>query len=147
MIIKFINEWDVNDMNGGGKRIMDRNLKFEIIVNLYVEFINFLEKHYKTLDDIKYIIIKENDDNYIILKEDFIRLSKTINYNMGYGYGKKLNDELLFLGDNFRIEILQMEYFNYIEDNNSHINIPTKIKRNLQLYIEDDWEGNSSMSF
>lgn len=126
---------------------MDRNLKFEIIVNLYVEFINFLEKHYKTLDDIKYIIIKENDDNYIILKEDFIRLSKTINYNMGYGYGKKLNDELLFLGDNFRIEILQMEYFNYIEDNNSHINIPTKIKRNPQLYIEDDWEGNSSMSF
>ena len=126
---------------------MDRNLKFEIIVNLYVEFINFLEKHYKTLDNIKYIIIKENDDNYIILKEDFIRLSKTINYNMGYGYGKKLNDELLFLGDNFRIEILQMEYFNYIEDNNSHINIPTKIKRNPQLYIEDDWEGNSSMSF
>lgn len=126
---------------------MDRNLKFEIIVNLYVEFINFLEKHYKTLDNIKYIIIKENDDNYIILKEDFIKLSKTINYNMGYGFGKKLNDELLFLGDNFRIEILQMEYFNYIEDNNSHINIPTKIKRNPQLYVEDDWEGNSSVSF
>lgn len=120
---------------------------FEIIVNLYVEFINFLEKHYKTLDDIKYIIIKENDDNYIIPKEDFIKLSKTVNYNMGYGFGKKLNDELLFLGDNFRIEILQMEYFNYIEGNNSHINIPTKIKRNPQLYIEDDWEGNSSMSF
>ena len=120
--------------------------KVEVIVNLYVEFINFLEKHYKTLDDIKYIIIREDGD-YIILKEDFIKLSKTINYNMGYGFGKKLNDELLFLGDNFRIEILQMEYFNYIEDNNSHINIPIKIKRNPQLYIEDDWEGNSSVSF
>lgn len=121
---------------------------FEIIVNLYVEFINFLEKHYKTLDDIKYIIIKENDDNYIIPKEDFIKLSKTINYNMGYGFGKKLNDELLFLGDNFRIEILQMEYFNYVEDNNLHIDIPTKIKRNPQLYIEDDWdEGNSFIKF
>lgn len=121
---------------------------FEIIVNLYVEFINFLEKHYKTLDDIKYIIIKENDDNYIIPKEDFIKLSKTINYNMGYGFGKKLNDEVLFLGDNFRIEILQMEYFNYIEDNNSHINIPKKIKRNPQLYIEDDWDkGNSFIKF
>lgn len=121
---------------------------FEIIVNLYVEFINFLEKHYKTLDDIKYIIIKENDDNYIIPKEDFIKLSKTINYNMGYGFGKKLNDEVLFLGDNFRIEILQMEYFNYIEDNNSHTNIPKKIKRNPQLYIEDDWDkGNSFIKF
>ena len=121
--------------------------KVEVIVNLYVEFINFLEKHYKTFDDIKYIIIKEDNYSYMVLKEDFINLSKTINYNMGYGFGKKLNDELLFLGDNFRIEILQMEYFNYIEDNNSHINIPTKIKRNPQLYIEDDWEGNSSMSF
>lgn len=121
---------------------------FEIIVNLYVEFINFLEKHYKTFDDIKYIIIKENDDNYIIPKEDFIKLSKTINYNMGYGFGKKLNDEVLFLGENFRIEILQMEYFNYVEDNNLHIDIPTKIKRNPQLYIEDDWdEGNSFIKF
>lgn len=121
---------------------------FEIIVNLYVEFINFLEKHYKTFDDIKYIIIKEDNDSYMVLKEDFINLSKTINYNMGYGFGKKLNDELLFLGDNFRIEILQMEYFNYIEDNNSHINIPTKIKRNPQLYIEDDWDkGNSFIKF
>lgn len=121
--------------------------KFEIIVNLYVEFINFLEKHYKTLDDIKYIIIKENDDNYIIPKEDFIKLSKTINYNVGYGSGKKLNDELLFLGEDFRIEILQMEYFNYIKSNNSHIKIPKKINRNPQLYIEDDWEGNSNVSF
>lgn len=54
--------------------------KFEIIVNFYVEFINFLEKHYKTFDDIKYIMLKDCDDSFIILKEDFIKLSKTINY-------------------------------------------------------------------
>lgn len=122
--------------------------KFEIIVNLYVEFINFLEKHYKTFDDIKYIILKECNDSFIIPKADFLKLSKRINYNAGYGSGKKLNDELLFLGEDFRIEILQMEYFNYIKSNNSHIKIPKKIKRNPQLYIEDDWdEGNSFVKF
>lgn len=122
--------------------------KVEVIVNLYSEFVNFLNKYNKTLDDIKYIMLLKNnpEGNSIILKEDFIRLSKEIDYNMGYGFGKKLNDDLLFIGEDFRIEILELEYFVFI-DEVPDIIISKKIDRNPQLYIEDDWEGNSSVSF
>lgn len=122
--------------------------KVEVIVNLYSEFVNFLNKYNKTLDDIKYIMLLKNnpEGNSIILKEDFIRLSKEIDYNMGYGFGKKLNDDLLFIGEDFRIEILELEYFIFIEEVPDII-ISNRIDRNPQLYIEDDWEGNSSVSF
>lgn len=122
--------------------------KFEVIVNLYSEFVNFLNKYNKTLDDIKYVILlKYNpEENSIILKEDFIKLSKEIDYNIGYGFGKKLNNDLLFIGEDFRIEILELEYFIFIEEVPDII-ISKRIDRNPQLYIEDDWEGNSSVSF
>lgn len=118
----------------------DNREQAEVIVNLYSEFVNFLNEYNKTLDDIKYVILlKDNpEENSIVLKEDFIRLSKEIDYNMGYGSGKKINDDLLFIGEDFRIEILELEYFNFIEEIPDII-IPDIIDRNPQLYIEDDW--------
>lgn len=118
----------------------DNREQAEVIVNLYSEFVNFLNEYNKTLDDIKYVILlKDNpEENNIVLKEDFIRLSKEIDYNMGYGSSKKINDDLLFIGEDFRIEILELEYFNFIEEIPDII-IPDRIDRNPQLYIEDDW--------
>lgn len=109
------------------------------LTNLYEETIKILEKNDKSLDDIETVVLIDKiypENSCTIPKKDYIRLSKKINYNSGFGTGKKIDSGLMLLGKDFRIirrEYDSAEYFEFI---NYKVEIPEKINKNAKIWWE-----------
>lgn len=79
------------------------------IKNLYNETLQVLNEHNKSFDDVLNIVIIYEDDyqhdkeEYIIDKNDFIEIAKTINYDSGYGL-PEINESLKIIGKDWYME-------------------------------------------
>lgn len=77
--------------------------------NLYNETLQVLNDHNKSFDDVLNVVIiydddyQHNNEEYIIDKNDFIEIAKTINYDSGYGL-PEINESLKILGKDWYME-------------------------------------------
>lgn len=114
------------------------------IMTLYNEIGKILKRNNKTFADIETVILIDDIDSEnscVISKEDFIRISKETNY-VNNGAGKKIENGLMLLGKNFRIERKELDNIDfsdssgYFEFISYEIKIPEKIKRNAKIWWE-----------
>lgn len=113
-------------------------------MTLYNEIENILKRNNKTFADIETVILIDDIDSEnscVIPKECFIRISKETNY-VNSGAGKKIENGLMLLGKDFRIERRELDNIDfsdssgYFEFISYKIKIPEKINRNAKIWWE-----------
>ena len=82
---------------------LDRRDGQENLTNLYNETLEALRGLDKTFNDVKLIMIEYQDQTELINKDDFIEVSKTINYDSDYGM-PEINEELKIVGEDWWLE-------------------------------------------
>ena len=114
------------------------------LMTLYNEISNILKRNNKTFADIETVILIDDIDSEnscVIPKEDFIRISKETNY-VNNGAGKKIENGLMLLGKDFRIERKELDNIDfsdssgYFEFISYEIKIPEKINWNAKIWWE-----------
>ena len=70
-----------------------------MMTNLYEETVEILKEHRKTFNDVRFV----KGENFLIDKDEFIKIAKNTTYDNGFGWSEIALD-LVIMGDNWWLE-------------------------------------------